>query len=79
MGLRVLLITQHRIQKILVDAIFDVHARCVQLKKVHVSICCYDASFTKKKVHGKILVSICTMRTICSLRDHVRKDDWVNF
>ena len=33
MGLRVLLITQYLIQKILVDTVLDFHARCVKLKK----------------------------------------------
>jgi hypothetical protein len=33
MGLRVLLITQYLIQKILVDTVLDFHARYVKLKK----------------------------------------------
>jgi hypothetical protein len=31
-----------------------------------------------KRVHEEIFVLVCTQRTICSLRDHCRKDGWVN-
>ena len=33
----------------------------------------------QKRVHLEILVLVCTQKTICSLRDHGRKDGWVNF
>jgi hypothetical protein len=35
--------------------------------------------FLQKKVHGKTLVLVCIQRTMCSIQDHCRKDDWVNF
>jgi hypothetical protein len=33
----------------------------------------------QKKVHGEILMLVCTRRTICSSRYYGRKDGWVNF
>jgi hypothetical protein len=38
----------------------------------------YNASSTKR-IYRKILVLVCVWKTICSLQDHGRKDDWVNF
>jgi hypothetical protein len=33
----------------------------------------------QKKIHKEIHILVCTRRTTCSLRDHDRKDGWVNF
>jgi len=76
MKLWVLLITHYPNWEILVEAVFDVHVRCVKKKKILdldvVTILFY------KRVHEKIFVLVCTQRTICSLRDYCRKDGWVN-
>jgi len=74
MGFRILLIIHYLIQEILVERVLDVYARGVKIK-VSRSRCCNDVSSTKKKVHEKIHVLICTRRTICSSRYHGRKDD----
>jgi len=61
MGLRILLVTHYLIRNILVEMVLDVHLRGVKIN-VFRSRYCYDTSyiFYKKKVHGKILVLVCT-------------------
>jgi hypothetical protein len=78
MRFKILLIMHYLIREILVETVLDVHIKGVSFKKVNRSRCCNDTSFTKR-VRGEILVLICTRKTICSLHDHGRKDDWVNF
>ena len=53
------------------------YKRCKN-KKVFLSKYCNDASSTQR-VHGGILVLVCTRRIICSSQDHGRKNGWVNF
>ena len=56
-----------------------IRCSCKRCKtKVSRSKYCYNAS-SMRKFHGKILVLICTRRTICSLRDHGRNNGCVNF
>jgi hypothetical protein len=78
MRFKILLITHYLIREILVEAVLNVHIKGISFKKIYRSRCCNDASFTKR-VRREILVLICTWKTICSLQDHGRKDDWVNF
>jgi hypothetical protein len=72
MWFKVLLIRQHLFREILVEAVFGVHVRGVKIK-VFSSKCCNNASSTQR-VHGGILVLVCTQRTIYSSRDYGKKD-----
>ena len=78
MKLRVLLITHYLIWDILVEIVLDVHVKGVKIKKI-LDLDVITIHLLHKKVHGEILILVCTRKIICSLRDNGRKDCWVNF
>jgi len=63
-----------------VEAVLDVHVKCVKIKKfLDPDVVKMHFLQEKKKVYEEIPILVYTRRIICSSCDHGRKDDWINF
>jgi hypothetical protein len=61
-----------------VEAILDVYVRGVEIKQI-LDPNVIMMHLLQKTIHGEMLVLVCIGRTICSIRNHGKKDGWLKF